>query len=120
MRIAMLARCFRSLAIRKWKVGWWIEDMKEITVKVIEKLLEEDLKAKDIAKIMSCTCMREHLENGAIFEIYESVEKYGEENSDNELYEGDSDYYSWGKFLLSVPGSLTMELSSGEVFSIYN
>lgn len=93
--------------------------MKEITVEVIEKLLDEDVDKKDIAKIMSDNLISKALENGADFEITDSVEEFGEANSDNDLYEDDGDFKSWGEFLLSVPGAWeNIKLPSGKVFSI--
>ena len=93
--------------------------MKEITVEVIGKLLDEDIDTKDIAKIMSDTFITEALENGADFEVTDSVAEFGEANSDNDLYEGDGNFESWGEFLLSVPGAWeNMKLPSGKVFSI--
>lgn len=93
--------------------------MKEVTVNVIEKLLDETIDTKDIAKIMSDNFITEALENGADFEITDSVAEFGETNSDNDLYEGDGDFESWGEFLLSVPGAWeNLKLPSGKVFSI--
>lgn len=93
--------------------------MKEVTVEVIEKLLDEDVDTKDIAKIMSDNLISEALENGADFEITDSVAEFGEANSDSDLYEGDGDFEAWGEFLLSVPGAWeNMKLSSGKVFSV--
>lgn len=93
--------------------------MKEITIEVIEKLLDEDIDTKDIAKIMSDNLIREALENGADFEITNSVEEFGKANSDNALYEEDETFESFGEFLLSVPGVWeNLKLPSGKVFSI--
>lgn len=93
--------------------------MKEVTVGVIEKLLDEDIDTKDIAKIMSDNLIIEALENGADFEIADSVAEFGEANSDNDLYEGDGDFESLGEFLLSVPGAWeNIKLPSGKVFSV--
>lgn len=93
--------------------------MKEETVKVIEKLLDKCLSTKDIVKIMSNDFISDALENGADFEIENSVETFGENNSDNELYERDGDFEAYGEFLLSVPGSWeNMKLPSGKVFCI--
>lgn len=92
--------------------------MTKMTVSVIEDLLNEDLDHADIAKIMSDTCISQNLENGAPFEIADSVEEFGENNSDNELYE-DDDFESFGNFLLSVPGAWkNIKLPSGKVFSL--
>lgn len=53
------------------------------------------------------------------FEITDSVAEFGETNSNNDLYEGDGDFESWGEFLLSVPGAWeNLKLPSGKVFSI--
>lgn len=93
--------------------------MKEITINIIEKLLGEDLSAKDIATVMSNIYISEALESGAEFEIEDSVEDFGKANCDNDLYEDDGDFQSWGEFLLSVPtASRNMKLPSGKVFSV--
>ena len=93
--------------------------MKEVTIKVIERLLDEAIDTKDIAKIMSDEMISNALENGADFEIANSVEEFGENNIGNELYEGDGNFYSWGEFLLSVPGAWeNMKLPSGKIFTI--
>lgn len=93
--------------------------MKEQTIIVIEKLLDASLSAKDIAKIMSACHICDALENGADFEITDSVAEFGEANSDNDLYEGDGDFTSWGEYLLSVPGAWeNIKLPSNKVFSI--
>lgn len=93
--------------------------MKGVTVEVIEKLLDEDIDTKDIARIMSDNLINEALENGADFEITDSVAEFGEANSDADLYEGDGDFESWGEFLLSVPGEWkNIKLTSGKVFSV--
>ncbi len=74
---------------------------------------------KDIEKIMSDNLIREALENGADFEITDSVEEFSEVNSDNALYEEDETFESFGEFLLSVPGAWeNINLPSGKVFSI--
>ena len=93
--------------------------MKEITVNVIEKLLDENLNTADIAKIMSDDFISDALENGADFEIEDSVEKFGKNNSDNELYEKNGDFKTWGEFLLAVPGAWeNIKLPSGKVFCV--
>lgn len=93
--------------------------MREVTVKVIEKLLDESVDTKDIAKIMSDDLIREALENGTDFEITDSIEEFDKANSDNYLYEGDGDLEAFGDFLLSVPGAWgNIKLPSGKVFSI--
>lgn len=93
--------------------------MKEITVKIIKKLLDKAIDVKDISKIMSNELISEALENGADFEITNSVEEFGENNSDNDLYEEDEEFESWGEFLLSTPGAWeNIKLPSGKVFSL--
>ena len=48
-----------------------------------------------------------------------SVETFGEDNSNNDLYENDGDFESWGEFLLSVPTAWqNIKLPSGKVFFI--
>lgn len=92
--------------------------MEEITVKIIEKLLNEGINTKDILVIISNDFVNNALENGAEFEVTESLEEFGKGNSDNDLYEGE-DFETWGEFLLSVPGERkNIELPSGKVFSI--
>lgn len=93
--------------------------MKEITVKVIEKLLNESIDTKDITRIMSNELIKEALENCADFAIANSVKEFGEDNSDNDLYEKDEEFEYWGEFLLSTPGAWeNIKLQSGKVFSI--
>lgn len=82
-------------------------------------LLKNNLDSTDILKILSDNFISESLKNGADFEITESVAQFGEDNSDNALYENDGDFESWGEFLLSVPGNWqNIKLPSGKVFSI--
>ena len=93
--------------------------MQEITVKIIDRLLKAGLDAKDIVKIMEDNFINAALENGAEFEISNSVETFGEDNSNNDLYENDGDFESWGEFLLSVPTAWqNIKLPSGKEFSI--
>lgn len=87
------------------------------TIDIIEELLDEGLASDDIAIIVTNDFIIEALENETDFEIYNSVREFGKENSDNDLYEDDEDFESFGYFLLSVPGAWeNLKLPSGKVF----
>lgn len=93
--------------------------MVEIKNRIIEKLSDEGIDTKDITKIMSDDLISDALKNGADFEITDSVEQFGKDNSDNALYEKNGDFKTWGEFLLSVPGAWeNIKLPSGKVFTI--
>lgn len=92
--------------------------MTQITVNVIEDLLNEGLTTKEIAEIMSNDYIRSSLESGKYFECVDSVAEFGKDNSDNALYDGE-DYETWGEFLLSAPGqNNSIKLSTGTIFSV--
>ena len=88
--------------------------------KLIQTLAQMGLNKRDIDKIISVDFIKEALMDEADFDIYKSVEEYGEANCNNGLFEEDDSYYSFGKFLLSVPDANNLLLPSGKVIVIDN
>lgn len=90
---------------------------KHMIMDQIPLLFKENLTMEDIEKILSNTLITEALDKGTYFDTYHSVAEFGEDNLDNDLYEGEG-FEEWGEFLLSVPGACNIKLPSGRVLSL--
>ena len=120
--------------------------MQEITVKIIDRLLKAGLDYSMPYIGNSINSLVEYIQNNtreedkvlvypeglsinvmcnrdsdnkfySLIPLY--IETFGEDNSNNDLYENDGDFESWGEFLLSVPTAWqNIKLPSGKVFSI--